>query len=123
LPQIINFIRPMKGLEMSQKVAVSKINIKIGKKEIPLTLEQAKELQELLNETFGNKNEVVYVPGSPVYIPHPRPYRYPKTYWSVTTDNIDSTAVFNSGGVYLRDANVEFAEPVIELKYCLNDAS
>ena len=65
------------------KVVVSKINIKIGKKEIPLLLEEAKELQELLNQTFG-KEEIVYIPGGVTYIPyqvyHPKPYRY----WDVT---------------------------------------
>jgi hypothetical protein len=40
---------------MTQPVAISKINIQIGDQEIPLTLKQAKELQQILNTTFGQQ--------------------------------------------------------------------
>jgi hypothetical protein len=59
---------------MNKKVEVSKINIKIGKKEIPLSLNEAKELRDILNDTFG-KQETVYLSGTP-YPVYPRPYRY-----------------------------------------------
>lgn len=44
---------------MEDKVEISKINLQIGNKEISLTLEQAKELQNILNATFG-KTEIVH---------------------------------------------------------------
>ena len=73
---------------MSKKVEVSKINIKIGDKEIPLTLGEAKELQELLNKTFGEE-KTVYVPGRsyPVTIPYPIPYQPYRPYWEITWDS------------------------------------
>jgi hypothetical protein len=59
------------------EVSISKICIKIGEKEVELSPDEAKELQEILNDMFG-KRETVYVPQPyPVY---PNPYRY----WSVT---------------------------------------
>ena len=67
-------------------VNISKINIKIGEKEISLTLEAAKELQRILNNTFGN---TVFVPNCPITIPYPV---YPSPcpswkigYWTGTT--------------------------------------
>lgn len=69
---------------MSEKVEVSKIVVKMGKKEVELSLAEAKELQELLNDTFGKK-ETVYIPGSPIYIE--RPYIRPYPYWTVTYGN------------------------------------
>ena len=48
-------------------VNISKINIKIGKKEISLTLEAAKELQRILNDIFG---DTVFVPNCPITIPY-----------------------------------------------------
>ena len=74
------------------EVSISKINIKIGKKEVELTPDEAKELQEILNETFGKK-ETVYIPGSPIYIE--RPYIRPYPYWTVTYGN---TSQPTSGG-------------------------
>jgi len=74
---------------MTKNVKVSNINIKIGKKEVTLTLEEAKELRELLNETFGDK-ETMYVPNPyPVYPIWERPCRW--YYWDVTyhTTNTD----------------------------------
>ncbi len=49
-------------------VKISKLNIKIGKKEISLTLEEAKELQEILNDTFGEQ-KTMCIPSYPVIIP------------------------------------------------------
>ena len=77
---------------MSEKVSVSKIVVKMGKKEVELTLEEAKELQELLNDTFGKK-ETVYIPGSPIYIERPYHWTYPR--WEVTYGN---TSKFQSDG-------------------------
>ena len=65
------------------KVKVSKIKIEIGKKSIELSLEEAHELQEILNSTFG-KREVKFIPSyAPIIIErpvYPRPWRC----WDVT---------------------------------------
>lgn len=90
---------------MADKVKIDKINIKIGDQEIPLTLDQAKELQALLNDTFGKK----FTPSYPIYIECPvyrRPYRYPYDpnpypydpnpyFWSVTCGDTDSSVTFS----------------------------
>jgi hypothetical protein len=70
-----------KEVFMAEKtVEISKVNIKIGKKEIELSVEEAKELKEILNETFGEKG-VVYIPQPyPVY---ERPWRW--RYWGEPT--------------------------------------
>lgn len=61
-------------------VNISKINIKISENEISLTLKAAKELQRILNDTFGN---TVFIPNCPVTIPYPvYPCPYPS--WEVT---------------------------------------
>ena len=65
---------------MSKQVEISKINIKIGTKEIPLTLSEAQELQQILNDTFG---KTVVIPSSPIVIERPV-YPYPRRYWEVT---------------------------------------
>lgn len=76
----------LKGTEMAT-VEVKKVSIKIGKKEIELSLEEAKELKQVLNDTFG-KERVVTVPSSPIIIERPvrRPWPYypqPYIYWSI----------------------------------------
>ena len=74
------------------EVSISKINIKIGKKEVELTPDEAKELQEILNETFGKK-ERVYIPSPyPVVQPVYRPYRY----WEVTYGNGTGTVTYSA---------------------------
>ncbi len=81
------------------KVKIDKINIKIGDQEIPMTLAQAKELQELLNDTFGL--DKVYRPGYPIYIErHPRPWRYYRPsypMWDtiITCENTGSSVTFS----------------------------
>lgn len=89
------------ALEMSKKVKVSKIKIELGNNQtIELTMEQARELQEVLNDTLG-KRETVVLPAAPVIIePWYPPYRYP--YWSVTigdtcTHPSDGTGQITSG--------------------------
>ena len=69
---------------MAEKIEVSKIVVKMGKKEVELSLAEALELKELLNETFGKK-ETVFIPSSPTVIPYPYPVRpWPYRYWEVT---------------------------------------
>lgn len=69
---------------MENSVAIERVIISIGKKEIPLTLEEAKELMEILNNTFGKK-EIVISP-SPIIIE--RPYTYP--HWTLTYSHIET---------------------------------
>lgn len=81
---------------MKNKVEISKINIKIGDKEIPLTLEEAQELRQILDETFGQK--MVVYPSPPIYIerPYPRPWRYWDTSvtWSNTAGDSSKAAAY-----------------------------
>lgn len=39
---------------MAKEIRVSKIEVEMGKKVVPLTLEQAKELRDALNALFGS---------------------------------------------------------------------
>ena len=74
-------------------VRISKINIKIGKKEISLTLDKAKELQDILDKTFG---KTFYVEGTPQIIMsypvcpspvYPVPYKDWEITWKGTAAN------------------------------------
>lgn len=66
------------------KVEISKVNIKVNDKEILFTLDEAKELQKILNETFGEE-KVSFVPYSPpaVIIERERPWRQTLPYWTI----------------------------------------
>jgi hypothetical protein len=90
--------RKMKKIENVDVVKVEKIVIRIGDREDEYTMEEAKKLQELLNELLGNK-ETIYIPISTPYPVYPQPYPYyPYTApWTVTygtgTGPIDLTPV------------------------------
>jgi hypothetical protein len=97
---------------MSKEVEISKIIIKIGKKEIKLSLEEARELQATLDDTLGTK-ETFIIPTYPVYpvveriiervVERPQcpPYRiipmweYHPNVWTVTA----GTSVDSSGTI------------------------
>ena len=85
----------MKKNEEVGVVKVEKIVIKIGDKEVEYTLEEAKKLQELLNNLLGNK-ETIYVPVYPTY-PQPYPYYSYNVPWTITygtgTGPIDITPI------------------------------
>jgi len=66
---------------MSKTVEIEKIVIRVGQKEIPLSLQEAKELQEILNKTFGSGDRTIYV-DRPWIIE--RPYFPPYHYWGIT---------------------------------------
>jgi len=57
---------------------IKKIVLEIGDKEIELTPDEAKELKDVLNNLFGEK-DIVYIPKPyPVYHPYPHWWvRYP----------------------------------------------
>lgn len=67
---------------MNKKIEIKKVVIQIGDKEAELTIEQARELKDALNELLGKK-ETVYLPSSPVIIERP----YPRPYWATTWGN------------------------------------
>lgn len=76
------------------KVKVSKVEIEIGKKRIELSLDEAKELRDILNETFGKEKKAPGWPSYPIIIERPawlNPYH---RYWNVsyTCDNTISIA-------------------------------
>ena len=60
------------------KVEIEKIIIKVGDKELSLSVDEAKELKTILNELFAEK-EIVY---SPIIIEKFRRYVYP--HWEIT---------------------------------------
>lgn len=68
------------------KVSFKNVIVKIGDKEISLSLDEAKELQDILNRTFGTE-KTVFVPSAPVIIERPWYPTYP--HWSVTCDSTE----------------------------------
>ena len=64
---------------MGKTIKVDKIRLELGGHTLELSIEQMKELRDLLNETFPNK-ETVYFPTAPVVIRKPVwPYQF--RYW------------------------------------------
>jgi hypothetical protein len=78
---------------MSKKIEVKKIVIQLGDKEAELTIEQARELKDALNELLGLK-ETVYLSPSPIVVdrPYTRPY---SPYWSVTYGNTGDSVTYS----------------------------
>ena len=74
---------------MAKEVIVSKIVFKMGDVSVELSLEEAKELQKLLNDTLG-KQESVFVPTVMSYPVYPRPY--PWGYYEVSYDTTDGNS-------------------------------
>ena len=69
------------------KVKIENIELKLGKQKIVLSIDQAKELKNILNETFGDK-EKEYI-RYPVYIQHWA------TYWPYQTGGTTCTTAGN----------------------------
>jgi len=65
----------------NKKVEILKIVIKIGEKEATLSLDEAKQLRDVLDNLLGSKNGITYIPYSVSYI-NPNCY-YPT--WMITT--------------------------------------
>ena len=59
-----------------EKVSIEKVSLVIGGKTIELTLEQAKELKGLLNDTFPDQPLTPF----PLPYPVPQPYLVPQPY-------------------------------------------
>ena len=80
---------------MSNKIAVSKIIIKIGSQTLSLTPQELKELKDVLEATFPTE-KTVFVPSAPVIIREPVPI-YPSPWnepycptwapWTVTCES------------------------------------
>ena len=69
----------------NNEIKISKIEIKIGQKKLELTLEEARELKEILNKTFPDRYDfqVTY----PIYITQPN-YIQPLWHkWDVICSN------------------------------------
>jgi len=84
---------------MSDEVKVKKIIIKFGDKEHGFSMKEAKDLQKLLNDLFGEK-ETIYVPCSqPIYVePYrvvPYPYIIPTCPWVITCGTNTATSKFD----------------------------
>jgi hypothetical protein len=81
---------------MTKKIEVKKVVIQLGDKEAELTIEQARQLKDALNELLGSK-ETVYVSPSPIIIE--RPYTYPYSpYWSITWQTVSGSAADGQSG-------------------------
>ena len=55
------------------KIEIAKIIIKVAGRELALSIEEAKDLQSLLNKTFGKEERIHYYP---YWIPFPHTLRY-----------------------------------------------
>jgi hypothetical protein len=76
---------------MSKQVKISKLCLEIGGKKIDLTLKQAKELMEVLNETLGVEahTHIMNIPIAQPYIPYT-----PNGIW-YSSGQINESPVFN----------------------------
>mgnify|MGYP001442225007 CR=1 FL=1 len=97
---------------MSDEVKVERIVIKIGDKKHEFSMEEAKELQKLLNDLLGEK-EVIYIPYSqPVYV---EPHRYiPYPYITPTVPNPYSPWIITRG---TSDDPTRYAFPTVICTY------
>lgn len=59
-----------------EKIEISKVTLKVGGKDIELTLEQARELKDVLGELFPEKTVPFTTPIQPILIEpyYPRPW-------------------------------------------------
>lgn len=89
-----------------KKIGVSKIVIQMGDKEATLTVEQVKELRDVLDNLLGEKViERVIERDKWWYV---EPYIYPR-YWTVTSTNTstpsDTVTYGNTAGCYTIQLN------------------
>ncbi len=97
---------------MVELAEIKKIVLKIGDKELEITLDEAKELKDLLVKTFGSDN-INYIPFTypqPYYPVYPRPY-YPYPDYGPTAvpwnPNTSPYIITSSSGTTF-DPNVTF---------------
>ena len=87
------------------KIAVSKIVLKLDGKEVELTIKQAMELKKLLNDTFPDKvvKEYIPYPVTPYIVPYyVEPYIYRKRWndWEIYCGDIIDGTVGSSQNYY-----------------------
>jgi len=61
------------------KIEIKRIVLKVGDNEVVLSLEEARELKEILGELFGKDTTTIVIPSSPIYI-ETNPYRWTHPY-------------------------------------------
>jgi hypothetical protein len=66
------------------RIAVSRIEIEIGRKVISLTPEEMRELRDILDATFP-KEKIKYIPSAPIVIEKPVYPSYPYQRWKEPT--------------------------------------
>jgi len=93
---------------MEEKMEIKEIVLKLGKKEVSLTVEEAKKLKELLGELFGKEIVKEIVKEEHHHYDHYRPFWYYQPYYYnscgglVTNTQLCATtqsnnATYNSG--------------------------
>lgn len=101
------------------KAKVSMIVVEVGGKDIELSLEEAKELYDVLHELFKKET---YLPPIP-YIPPVNPK--PNEPWVTYTDNTDNTSEFgirkarNAAEDELNSRNITDAELAVAAYKCI----
>lgn len=83
------------------KIKITNIKITLTGKTIELTLDEAKELQKALNETFPEK-EIRYIPTQPIIIERNVPiwpWRPASPMWEVTCESRSNTLCLSSGSI------------------------
>lgn len=99
---------PAKNPETQPAVAVKKVVVQLGKKELIIDIEDAKELQKVLNELFGQ----VVTEKVVEHHHHSYPYywNYPAIQWTTGSGNgykytqNDNTVYCSFGGVSANEA-------------------
>lgn len=76
---------------MSDKVEIKKITLKLGKREVTLSIEEAKNLKEALEELFGKS--IVSEEHHHHHHDHSYPY-YPYRWWWCQGTNLDNHQVY-----------------------------
>ena len=68
-----------------REVSIKEVVIKIGDKKIALSLDEARELKDVLDRTLSGGEKTIFVPTAPVIIERPWYPNYP--HWCVTCDS------------------------------------
>ena len=70
-----------------REVSIKNVVIKIGDNEIALSLDEARELKDVLDRTLSGGEKTIFVPSAPVIIERPWYPSYP--HWIVTCDSTE----------------------------------
>ena len=83
--------------DMTKKTKINNIEIGIGDVSVNLTLDQARELNEILNDMFKGKERTTYIP-YPVVEPY-APRRNPWDIWYATSSGSTYSLTAKSSGL------------------------